>query len=134
MKLMGISVSWLNDEHSALYLVFDGTWTWDEYYSATGAAITLMDNAEVTVDIVAHLRTKVLAKGIIAQFRGASAFLKHRRVGRIILIGVDYYIQTIIFIFNQVYPHWENQALVVRSLEEAQALVAQPRHPQDKAG
>lgn len=131
--MMGISVSWLNDEHSAIYMVFDGTFTWDEYYTATDAVTILMDNAEVAVDIVAHLRTKILTKGIIGQFRPASAFLKHRRVGRIILIGADYYALTLINIFNRVFPNWENRALIVSSLEEAQTLVAQQRTPQDKA-
>jgi hypothetical protein len=49
---MGIKVAWDTEEQTAICLVFDKPWTWDDFEDANRQMLTLLNSVQHKVDII----------------------------------------------------------------------------------
>lgn len=51
-----IEVFWDNDERTIIYMLFEGRWTWDDFYAADKQVIELEKDGADRVDVIVDLR------------------------------------------------------------------------------
>ena len=53
---MAISIEWGNDEHTIIYWVFNGKWTWEEFSDAQRDSNRLLATVAHTVHVIGNLQ------------------------------------------------------------------------------
>jgi hypothetical protein len=51
-----IEVFWDNDARSIIYMVFEGHWTWDDFYAADRQVIEMEKDGPERIDVIVDLR------------------------------------------------------------------------------
>jgi hypothetical protein len=126
---MPIEVNWDNDEKTTVRYTFSGHWTWDELHASLTHERALRQTVDHTVHTIADLldSTSVPTDAIV-QLKGTFDYLP-ANVGLIVVVSRDSFLITMYQIFAKVFRKYTKRLLVVASLAEARALLAE--HAQD---
>jgi hypothetical protein len=121
---MRIKVQWDNEQHTLVRWDFMGVWNWSDFLAAQNESNALIKSVSHTVDIIGDVsQIHRVPPGAIGQFR------IYRRndpdnTGRVVLVGANTYIRTIVEIFRGMFPNTGGNFTFADSLEEARSLLA----------
>jgi len=127
---MPVSVQWDNPEKTIIYARYE-RWTWDDFYTALSQCTELTNTVDHIVYIICDLVDNVVPKG--GTFSHAAATLKQDtdRVGLIILVTPNRFIQALTQMSSRIVPGFQKKYRMVTSLENARQLIA--RESQQRA-
>ncbi|HSS95563.1 MAG TPA: hypothetical protein VLK33_00955 [Terriglobales bacterium] len=120
---MSINVQWDNEEHTLVRWDFIGMWDWNDFLAAQKTSNDLISSVPHTVDIIGDVsRSPHVPPGAMARFR------TYRRndpenAGRVVLVGANIYIKTIVDIFRGMFPKTGGNFTFANSLEEARSTL-----------
>jgi hypothetical protein len=118
---MGITAVWDNDEKTIIRYIYDGSWTWDDFYTAFGQAYKMIDTVNHRVDIIVDVRmSSLLPQNALSRGRQLSTST-HTNQGRTIVVGANALMRSVSNIFNKVYTKAADDLKIsfVRTMEEA---------------
>ena len=101
---MAISVEWGNEEHTIVYWVFNGKWTWEEFSDAQRESNQLLATVDHIVDIIGNLkRGPNLPPNALSAYQG---LLEHsaENLGLIVLVGSSNFVKALVGIFSRMIP------------------------------
>jgi hypothetical protein len=124
---MPITVTWDNDDQTAIRYDFDGRWTWSEFHRAANEAFALTRSVTQTVDSISYFKPGVtLPPDALFQFRHAMADAPSNR-GTTVIVGGSAFIVMMVSIFSKLNKALGERLLVANSLDQARALLAARR-------
>ncbi|MBN1202362.1 MAG: hypothetical protein JXJ20_10945 [Anaerolineae bacterium] len=121
---MPITVQWDDDDHKAVRWEFEGDWNWYEYQAAQAQSNALIDTVDHVVDVIAVMQnTRDLPREAFDNYRRLEK-TSHPNRGRIVIVGSDTFIRSMLETFNQVYKRGSSGFILVRSIQEAHEVLA----------
>ncbi len=124
---MGVSTQWDNEEKTVIRYVYEGKWTWDEYYPEHQKAREMTKSVEHTVHVLVDVRNgALLPKGALTHSRSALTN-KPENEGITIIVGANLFIQVMANAVRRIYPEPFKQYRFVSTIEEAYALLAEQK-------
>ena len=129
---MAISIEWGNDEHTIIYWVFNGKWTWEEFSDAQRDSNRLLATVAHTVHVIGNLQNgPTLPANALSAYQG---FLEHspENTGITVLVGSSNFVKAIVGVFTRIMPNKVPGAdfTFAATLPDAYALIA--RHDQNR--
>lgn len=119
---MGIRVAWTDDTRAVMVWHFDPDWDWDDWHSATEAAVKLRraSPSQPRVYVILNLTgTRVIPKNPLLHARKSLTSADPRDI--VILVGGSF-VRFLASTFREIYPKLGRKFHVVGSYEEALAL------------
>lgn len=129
---MAIRVSWDSDAKRYVLAQSDGEWVWEDFYAAFKDMHLLIADVDYPVDLIIHHKVRLPPGNSFTHFKAAMKD-QPANTGKIIVVPYETstlqaFMKSLIAVFEKLYPT-KSKIIMVDTLEEAQALVAQP-HPQ----
>jgi hypothetical protein len=129
---MPVSVKWDNDEQTIMRWVFEGNWTWEEYYTNRDAANAQVSEKGHRVDMIVDMRnSKTLPSGAMTHGKNAVSSATPDNLGVTVFVGVNPVLRTFYSMFSQLYSRLLSNkhldTVMVATLEEAYEIIKQ-RH------
>jgi hypothetical protein len=122
--LMSVRVMWDNQEKTILHYIYEGTWTWEEWYAAVGEARRMMERVEHKVYVIVDAACQEVPPGALARFRhAASGETEHVRM--VILVGDNPFIETLFGIVRNIARGCVAKFTLAASLEDAYQIIQQ---------
>jgi hypothetical protein len=126
-NIMKVSVSWDNDDKTAIRYDFEQGWTWSDFSAATVDGFALTRSVQHTVDSISYFKPGVeLPPNALFQFRKAMANAPKNR-GVTVIVGGSLFIKTLVGAFSRIYPQLGQRLLLADSLEQARTLLSARR-------
>jgi hypothetical protein len=120
---MKVRVKWDNPERTAILMVFEQGWVWDEYAAAQRDCYALIQSVPHVVDIIID---STISRGIppnaIAQARNFTR-TRPENAGQIIVVGASKFVRTMGQTVVQLLPNAGIQFAFVDTFHEARSLV-----------
>lgn len=121
---MGVEVTWVNPEHTAILFVYSKDWTWNDYYQSRVERNAMLSNINHVVDVILvfeagkyHLPPNTLSNlGRIWQKR-------HPNLGKVYLVGLSPVLKAVSNVFFKVYPSAQSRTRIVDTLADALSMV-----------
>ncbi len=126
---MAIHVNWDTEFDDMLIIVFDGEWTWREYYEMGGrVAEQLKQRDQITHIVYDFSASSGMTRSPSMHMRYFVDRLPAKaRAGLAIYIGATNYWRTCVSAFNRVYPHLGQDHVYVSDLHDAREAVRRKR-------
>lgn len=127
---MGIYVEWDNEDRTVLRYTYEDFWSWDEFYSASAQARSMLETARHEVNTIVDMRSStVMPRGMLAQARRALDQACHSNQGLIIGVGVNRFLETMYEFARQAHPDILEQINIVLAptMEDAYQILDQQR-------
>lgn len=126
---MNMSLSWLNEEKTALHNYIEGAWEWDEFYTIHEQTKEMMNSVEHPVALITEFADKesiVMPKQLFTHARNLFNDFPDNR-GMIIFVGQGMLLRTVISTLSKVIPLQITKNLKsVATIAEAYALLDIP--------
>lgn len=123
---MGIQIDWDNDQRSIVRFVYQGKWTWEEFYSKIDEANQLMDTVSYScVSIIDMRESNFLPAGAAIHIRNViRKSMSHNNSGISVFLQADLIVRVMIDVLRRSYPDiLENtEWLYAKTLEEARQI------------
>ena len=124
---MGVSVSWDNDDKTALRYDFKGRWTWQEFDAATVEAFAMTGSVPHIVDSISNFEIgAALPPNALFQFRRAMSKAPPNR-GITVIVGGSLFIKTMVTTFSRLNKQLGERLLIADTLNQARTLLAARR-------
>jgi len=126
---MGVKVQWDNTEKTIVRYIYEGRWTWDEFYAVQDELARMLETVNYKVDIIADMRASAGSpSGSLAHARRVLTS-RHPQTGITVLMGANRFVKLLVDVVRQAYPALFEQYNVrlASSIEEAYALIAAAR-------
>ncbi len=121
---MGVSTQWDNEEKTVIRYVYEGRWTWDEYYPAHQEAREMTKSVEHIVHVIVDVRNStLLPKGALTHSRSALDN-KPANEGITVIVGANFFIQVMANAARRIDPEPCKRYRFGSTIEEAHALLA----------
>jgi hypothetical protein len=124
---MPVSTRWDNDQKNIMLWVFEGRWTWNDYYECrddVNADIAAMTH---TVHIIVDMRTSNTLPNSVITHGHSAVSQPPRNLGLTVIVGVNPVLRAFYGMFSRLYTSLLVQKRVemhmVRTIEEAYALI-----------
>lgn len=125
---MSITVSWDDEENTAIRHDYDLQWDWDEFNTAISQTVAMMEGVQRRVDIICNvLNTKIPPSSDYILHGRRALILLNRWLGNIAVVSTSTLVFAMINAFVRIYPEWRGRFIVVKTPEEARAALAQRR-------
>ncbi len=125
---MGITVSWDDEEKTAIRHDYDLQWDWDDFNTAISQTVAMIEGVQRRVDIICNvLNTKIPTSSDYILHGRRALILLNRWLGNIAVVSTSTLVFAMINVFVRVYPEWRGRFIVVSTLELARAALAQRR-------
>jgi hypothetical protein len=121
---MSITVSWDNSEHTIIQCVYQGAWTWTEFYAAVEEVNKLETSVNHKVYILLDFHSSHMPGGVPSQFKRISQ-IQHPNAGPMIIIGHNLFVRTMFDIFTRIQPQAAERYRFVSHRDEAYTLIAE---------
>lgn len=126
---MSIQVTWHNDYQTAISVVYQRPWDWDQFDAAGAQVFTLLDSVQHPVDLVFDVRQAgVPPHGAFERFRNALQG-DHANTRQVIFVGEQFFITHFLDTLSKIYGRFSpaSRLRFVDSWQEAELLIAQGR-------
>jgi hypothetical protein len=124
---MSVRVSWDNDDKTTTRYDFEGAWTWDEFYAATGDAFALTRSVEHRVDSISYFAPGAnLPPNALLHFRRAMVNAPENR-GVTVIVGGSRFINTMVTVFSKLNRSLGERLILADNLDQARRLLASRR-------
>ncbi|MDX2075554.1 MAG: hypothetical protein SFZ02_03930 [bacterium] len=125
---MPISVRYEDDNHIVVW-VFEGRWTWEDYYSLRDTVNDTIEALPHTIDMIVDISNgSILPKSVLSHANSA-ARKAPENIDMIVIVGPSAFLRTFFQFFKRMYgffqPHKEKNLHMVATLEEAYAILGQ---------
>ena len=121
---MGVWVTWDNQEKTILRYVYEGTWTWDEWYTAVENARRMMEGVDHKVYLIVDAACQELPPRALSRFRHATSG-EAMHVKMVVLVGNNAFIQTLFGIVRNIVRGCFAKFAMVTSLDDAYHIIHQ---------
>ena len=121
---MPIDVTWGNSDKTYTVFKFMGRWTWDEYHAAVKAGTELIRDIPDNVDILIDMRDSNLFPNNMLSHFGASMQRPPREFELAVIVTTSAFVKAFAGIIDKVYGKKNTHFKVVKTIEEAHALLA----------
>lgn len=102
---MPVSVQWADDEKSIMLWVFEGHWTWDDYYGIRDAANKQVSEVGYEVDLIIDMSgSSALPSGVLTHARSAFS-ASPSNIGFTVFVGLSPVLRSFYTMFSKLY-HW----------------------------
>ena len=123
---MGIAIHWDNSEKTVVRFVYNGKWTWEEFYNTIAQANAMMDTVSRPVVSIIDMRSSnYLPPGAAIHIRNViRQSQSHNNSGISVFLQADMIVKAMIDVLRKAYPdilantNW----IYAKTLEEAQIL------------
>jgi hypothetical protein len=122
---MPVHVDWDNDEKTIIYALYEGQWTWEEFYGAIRQCQEMNATVPHPVHIIAHLRGNFLPRGAWVSHSENAIKRSNSSMGFIVIVTESQFLQSLMRVSSTVSPKWRETYRVARTVEEARTLIAQ---------
>ncbi|MBZ0282833.1 MAG: hypothetical protein K8L97_18990 [Anaerolineae bacterium] len=121
---MPILIQWDNEDETTIHCVFTDPWTWEEFEAMVEQTDVMIESASsAVIDMIFDLTDgQRLPGNALGQFRKLSR-KETPKLGVIILVRVSTFMQLIGDILDKLYPNWTKRIRLVRTIDEAHALL-----------
>lgn len=121
-------MQWENDEKTIVRWTFEGVWTWGDFRVAQAELHNMIRYLGYQVDVIADMRrSPALPRDTFHNFKSAELKALPNR-DRVVLVGGSFLVRGMASTFNQVFRNRPTRFLLADTVEEAQSMLAQPRH------
>lgn len=128
---MPISVRFEDDNHIVVW-EFDGKWTWEDYYSQRDTVNDKIQATPHTVDMIVDMTNGSLLPQSVLTHAGNAVRKSPTNIGIIVIVGPSNFLRTFFNFFKRMYgifqPAQEKNLHMVGTLDEAYAILRQPKH------
>ena len=124
---MGVSAVWDNEAHTIIRYIYEGKWTWDEWYIVADQVQEMLKSVDHQVAMIIDTRTSSLPPGAISRFRTISS--RSDKVHLVVMVGGNAFVAAIFRIVQKVVPPAGHHFTMASSLEEARAVIAKRNPP-----
>src|SRR5262245_34516352 len=101
---MATRIDWYNDEHSIVIYHIEGKWTLHDFMEIFDQINAMIDSASGIVDVIAVFAKANSPSGNLLSGASKVSRGQHPRIGWIVLVGINSYLETILKIAQRVYP------------------------------
>ncbi|GAB5491196.1 MAG: hypothetical protein Phog2KO_14110 [Phototrophicaceae bacterium] len=123
---MGVEIQWDNDEKTIMHFIYEGRWTWKEFYTKIDEANQLMDTVpHPCVSIIDMQKSRYLPSGAALHISNViRQSMSHNNSGISVFLQADMIVQIMIDVLKEIYPDiLENtEWLYANTLEEARKM------------
>ncbi len=118
---------WDNPEKTTVYEAFEGRWDVKDVHQAMDDFNRLMEPNMLPVDIIVDLTQSQSNPTNLALAAGRADQVLKGRINQLVVIGANYYLQTISTVLTRMIPAMRGTAKFAATMEEARDLLkAQP--------
>lgn len=131
---MSITAKWYNTEKSIIHHLYEGRWTWDEFYEVISNTETMLKETPHNVMLIAEMSpNSTMPVGVPGQFRRVRQFLENPQIAGSVIVGMNRLVQIFFDIFVQFSPQFKQRIHVARTLEEAENLILEQQKSEDQS-
>lgn len=126
---MPIRVIWDNEEKTVIQYLYEGRWTWDDFYKALNQARAMIDTVNHKVDFIVNIKSSsILPENALSRGQSIGSS-PHPNQGVTIVVGANSFMQSMYNIFSKVYGKAAGNLKIsfVATPEEAQAKLKERR-------
>ena len=125
---MPITPSWYDDDHTIIYLQYEGSWTWAESQAATEQMVEMTQGLDYSADIIVDMtHSPMLPSGITTQLGKIKANAQLDGLGLAVIVGVNRIMSAMIDIFTKLAPNLKKRMMVAKSIDEAERIIMDQR-------
>lgn len=123
---MAVSIRY-EEEGRIVVWVFEGSWTWEEYYEKRDAVNAAVRASAHQVDMIIDMtKSKLLPKNLMSHARSAVR-VAPPNIGKTVFVGSNAILHAFFKVFNRLYgvvqPNKEISYFMVTTLDEAYAIL-----------
>jgi hypothetical protein len=124
---MGITVVWDDEAHTAFHWIFEGQWTWKQYYEAMYRSNAMARTVDYPIDVIVDLQaSRVIPSHVLSNIRAETAD-QPEKMGMIAIVGTNAFVNALINTLRRVNRRLKSRLFTVNSLEEARAMLRKHR-------
>jgi hypothetical protein len=123
---MPVTVDWDNPEKTIIYARYE-RWSWDDFYKALDECNRLSQAVDYQVDIICDLVDNVVPKGGTISHAAATLKQDNERVGLIVLVTPNRFIQALTQMSSRVVPGFQKKYRMTPTLDSAREMIAKER-------
>jgi hypothetical protein len=124
---MGITVVWDDEAHTAFHWIFEGQWTWKEYYAAMYQSNAMARTVNYPIDVIVDLQaSKVIPSHVFSNIRAETAD-QPEKMGMIAVVGANAFVNALLNTLRRVSRRLQSRLFTANSPEEARALLQKYR-------
>jgi len=129
---MGIRTSWDSEAKTTLRIVYEGSWTWEDFHKAHEEGNNLIKSVSHRVDVIIDIsNSRLMPSGALSRGKHITD-AKPANQGMTAVVGANCFIQSLYDLFRKVYRKDFN-LFYAPSLEEARARLLEQRDAQKTA-
>jgi hypothetical protein len=131
---MPVKLNWEDAEKRTLIAVYEGAWTWDDYYNTTTRIIELMKSVSQSVDLIVDYRQSAgyPTGNVISHVRAGAKLLRQvSNYGNFAMITTNSFVRIISTMYRKLrlQEGRRDQTFMVGDLEEAKKVLREARQP-----
>jgi hypothetical protein len=123
---MPISVRFEEDNHIVVW-VFEGKWTWADYYSQRDSVNDTIEAMDFSVDMIVDMTNGSILPQSVLTHAGSAARKAPQNLGMIVIVGPSAFLRTFFQFFKRMYglfqPQQEKNLHMVATLDEAYIIL-----------
>jgi hypothetical protein len=120
---MSVTVSWDNQQHTALRFDYEGEWTWEEWYAAMDEAETVINLHGDIVHFIHNVGNSMyLPKNAMTNFK-QNAIHFHAMVGMTFIVSDNHFIKVMFNTFKRFAREWAARYHFVATVDEARQMI-----------
>ncbi len=124
---MTITVVWDDEAHTAFRWIFEGQWTWKEYYAAMYQSNAMARSVEYAIDVIVDLRAShVLPSHVLSNIRAETAD-QPEKMGMIAVLGTNAFVNALISALRRISRRLQSRLFTASSLDDARATLKKYR-------
>lgn len=125
--MSGIEAFWDNDDHSIVYMLFSGKWTWDDFYIVDQQVIAMEKDGADQIDVIVDLRySSGLPPNTLLHVKNI-ADRQSEKIGVNVLVTNSPLVHNLYKVGSKVYPQINRYFCVAESPEEARTIIGEAR-------
>jgi hypothetical protein len=122
-RTVPIDVTWGDDQKTYTIFKFSGKWTWDEYHAGVQAGVNLIKDIPYNVNILLDMAECNLFPNNMLSHFGTSMQRPPRDFDLAVIVTTSGFVQAFASIIDKVYGKKGTRFKVVKTLDEAHAML-----------
>ena len=115
----------VQDNPATMRFVYEGQWTWDEFYPAINEMTALLDKRDTIVHQIIDLRSSAHLPAGALRHLSSIKYTDHPRLGITVILGANTFLRAMASMMMRLRPSLGQKLVFARTLEEAQTHLAQ---------
>ncbi len=117
----------VRDDEQTFRMIYQGDWTWDEFYLSNDEASRILDESTIILDQIVDLRESgSIPKGALPHLTKIK-YMDHPQLGLTVLVGANFFIQVMVKMMKSIKPDMGEALHLESSMEDARAYLASHR-------